>query len=252
MNSPISWIGGKKLLRSKIISMFPSEGVQSYVEVFGGAGWVLFGREKHAPLEIYNDVDGSLVNLFRCIKYHPDELQRQLQFALNSREVFYNCRSQAQVEGLTDIQRAARFFLMVKISYGSDRRTFGCTKKNILKMTDYLAKVSERLAEVLIEHKSYDKLIPQYDKQTALFYLDPPYHTTEKYYDGSFTDADHHRLHDILQNLQGLFVLSYNDDPFVRNLYRDFPIIEVSRNNNLVAKYSKDDKSFKELIIKNF
>lgn len=252
MNSPISWIGGKKLLRSKIISMFPSEGVQSYVEVFGGAGWVLFGREKHAPLEIYNDVDGSLINLFRCIKYHPKELQRQLQFSLNSREVFYDCRSQAQAVGLTDIQRAARFFLMIKISYGSDRRTFGCAKKNVIKMTDYLAKVSDRLAEVLIEHKSYDKLILQYDKQGALFYLDPPYHTTEKYYDGIFTDTDHHRLHDILRGLQGRFVLSYNDDAFVQDLYQGFKITEISRNNNLTARYAKGDKTFKELLIKNF
>lgn len=252
MNSPISWIGGKKLLRSKVISMFPAAGVQSYVEVFGGAGWVLFGRERHAPLEVYNDIDGELVNLFRCIKYHPAELQRQLQYSLNSREMFYDFKSQAKVEGMTDIQRAARFFLMIKISYGSDRRTFGCAKKNIFKMTDYLAKVSERLSEVLIEHKSYDKLILQYDKQMALFYLDPPYHTTERYYEGIFTDEDHHRLRDLLQGIQGRFVLSYNDDAFVRDLYQGFEITEVSRNNNLTARYTKGDKSFKELIIKNF
>ena len=47
MNSFITWIGGKKQLRETIVSRFPKEGIQKYVEVFGGAGWVLFHREKY-------------------------------------------------------------------------------------------------------------------------------------------------------------------------------------------------------------
>ena len=42
MNSFIAWIGGKKLLRKEIVKRFPEEGFTRYVEVFGGAGWVLF------------------------------------------------------------------------------------------------------------------------------------------------------------------------------------------------------------------
>lgn len=73
MNSFIGWIGGKKLLRSEIIKRFP-ENIGRYVEVCGGAAWVLFGKERHAELEVYNDANGDLVNLFRCIKYHCMEL----------------------------------------------------------------------------------------------------------------------------------------------------------------------------------
>lgn len=65
MNSFISWIGGKKLLKKKIIEQFP-EKFDRYIEVFGGAGWVLFDKEKHAPMEVYNDINGDLVNLYRC------------------------------------------------------------------------------------------------------------------------------------------------------------------------------------------
>lgn len=57
MNSFITWVGGKRLLRKKIVSLFPA-GFDRYIEVFGGAGWVLFFKEKHAALEVYNDVDG--------------------------------------------------------------------------------------------------------------------------------------------------------------------------------------------------
>ena len=45
MNSFISWIGGKKLLRKHILELFPEE-YSRYIEVFGGAGWVLFGDER--------------------------------------------------------------------------------------------------------------------------------------------------------------------------------------------------------------
>ena len=64
MNSFISWVGGKKLLRKYIINEFPKD-YKRYVEVFGGAGWVLFGLEHIGKTEIYNDKDSDLVNLFR-------------------------------------------------------------------------------------------------------------------------------------------------------------------------------------------
>ena len=65
-------------------------------------------------MEVYNDVNGNLVNLFRCVKYHPDALQKELEWVLISREQFFDCLSQADAKGLTDIQRAARFFCAIK------------------------------------------------------------------------------------------------------------------------------------------
>ena len=50
MNSPIGWIGGKRALRKEIIELFPQEGVGRYIEVFFGAGWVFFGREKQSDV----------------------------------------------------------------------------------------------------------------------------------------------------------------------------------------------------------
>ena len=76
MNSFISWIGGKKLLRKHIISQFP-ERFDRYIEVFGGAGWILFGKEKGRELEVFNDIDGELINLYRCVKYHCKALQEE-------------------------------------------------------------------------------------------------------------------------------------------------------------------------------
>lgn len=76
MNSFIPWIGGKKLLRKEIIKRFPNDdGFTKYVEVFGGAGWVLFEKKQNKnQLEVFNDIDSNLINLYRCIKFHGDEV----------------------------------------------------------------------------------------------------------------------------------------------------------------------------------
>lgn len=249
MNSPITRIGGKKLLRKQICEHFPaSEEYERYIEVFGGAGWVLFYKDRHAKLEVYNDADGQLVNLMRCIKYHAAELQRELDGYCNAREMFEDAGEQLCTRGLTDIQRAARYFLRIKLSFGADGDSYGCASKNLANAINYLEDVQKRLtaASVVIEHKDFENLIKVYDRPSALFYCDPPYHCTEKYYDVQFSEADHIRLRDTLAGIKGKFLLSYNDDEFVRELYSGFNIETVERANNLTSG------KFKELLIKNY
>jgi len=166
MNSFIGWIGGKKLLRKEVVGRFP-EKFDRYIEVFGGAGWVLFYKDKHADLEVYNDYNSDLVNLYRCIKYHCQELQKELSFMLNSRELFEDFKAQYNIKGMTDIQRDPS--LTIK----------------------YLTAIQERLSRVVIENKDYKGLIKVYDRPGALLYLDPPYYGTEKYYQAQFGTDDH-------------------------------------------------------------
>lgn len=251
MNSFIGWIGGKKLLRNEIIKRFPSN-IGRYIEVCGGAAWVLFHKERHAEIEIYNDANGDLVNLFRCIKHHYLEMQRELSFVLNSRETFEEFKSQYNVKGMTDIQRAARFFLLLKTSYGSNGRSYGCVKKDISVMSEYLTQIHNRLASVIIENKDFEDLMKVYDKPDALSYFDPPYYKTEKYYQAEFSKEDHLRLKEVLCALKGRFLLSYNDCEFIRNLYSNFVIEELNRSHNLVGRYSEKEHNFKELLIRNY
>ncbi len=251
MDSFMSWIGGKKLLRNKILEQFPERGTfDRYIEVFGGAGWVLFSSDRHAKMEVYNDINGNLVNLFRCIKYHADAVQNELQYILMSREQFYDAREQIGARGMTDIQRAARFFILIKESYGADLRSFGLRSRDMEKAKGYLKEVSKRLNKVVIENLDFLKVIKNYDKKDALFYLDPPYYETERYYPDRFMPEDHVRLKEALGNIKGKFVLSYNDCGYIRELYREYSIIEVERMHNLVRKEMKP--LYRELIIKNY
>lgn len=205
---------------------------------------LFYGDQPRASLEIYNDANGDLVNLFRCAKYHCGELQREISGYFNAREIFEDIRERMKTRGFTDIQRAAMFYVMVKTSYGADSRTFGCNQKNL--SADYLEQISNRLQKVVIEHKDFENLIQVYDRPNALFYCDPPYYKTERYYDATFSTEDHRRLKQCLNGIKGRFILSYNDSEFIRELYRDFKIIAVERPNNL----SKG--TYKELIIKNY
>lgn len=94
------------------------------------------------------------------------------------------------------------------------------------------------------------KILKNYDKNDALFYLDPPYYETEKYYPDRFMPEDHVRLKEALDVIKGKFVLSYNDCEYIRELYKGYRIIEVERLHNLVMKERKP--KYKELIIKNY
>lgn len=252
MKNFIPWVGGKSQLRKTILEYFPVEPVTRYIEVFGGGGWMLFSREQHAPTEIFNDIDGQLVNLYRCVKYHCEELQRELKVAeqvpLNSREQFFDYRAQLKQPGLTDIQRAARYYYIIRISYGADRHSYGCSKKTLDPIDD-LPEIQRRLKKVVIENRDFEAILKAYDSAGSFFYLDPPYFKAEHFYMG-FASEDHQRLYDGLKRVRGKWLLSYNNAPEIKNLYKEYNIIPVERANSLANKY--ESTKYKELIIKNY
>jgi DNA adenine methylase len=252
MNSFLGWVGGKKLLREAIITRFPADSFKKYVEVFGGAGWVLFARDRHAETEVYNDVNSNLTNLFRIVKYHPDALEQELDGLLNARETFEIFRHSDGL-GLTDIQRAARFLYLIRLSYGAKGADFWARGRSILREGEFDA-IAKRLSQVVVENMGFDKLILRYDGEGTLFYLDPPYVGAEGFYKKqgyAFTDADHRELNRLLRAIKGRFILSYNDCKFVRELYNGFNIEPVSRQNNLASRY-EGSESYKELIVRNY
>lgn len=109
-----------------------------------------------------------------------------------------------------------------------------------------MKKVEKRLKNVVIENKNFENLIKVYDCAKALFYCNPLYHKTENYYDAEFSESDHERLKSCLDGIKGRFVLSYNDNEYIRDLYKNYEIIPVERQNNLSSG------TYKKLIIKNF
>jgi len=253
----MSWIGGKKSLRELIVTLFPLY-YERYIEVFGGGGWVLFHKDPGNDFEVYNDFNGLLVNLYRCVREKPAELSETLRYVLNAREDFEAVKTAlARDSPASDVQRAAWFYQLIRYSYASGLTSFGSQPHDIRSNFPLIEQAHRRLAKVVIENKDFEKLIRQYDRPVSFFYCDPPYFETESYYknvgEDGFTEKDHIRLRDTLIGAQGKFLLSYNDCEFIRNLY-DAPGIRIdayTRINNIKQRYD-NGAQFPEILIANY
>lgn len=253
MNSFLSYLGGKSRLTDKIIQHIPDH--ECYVEAFAGAAWMLF-RKKESPTEIINDINSDLVILYCVVKYHLDEFVRYFRWVLVSRDEFERFKS-TPPEVLTDIQRAARFYYLLKTGFGSKiaNPTFSIAPSrpsnfNLLRMEEELSAAHLRLARVYIENKPYDHVIERYDRQNTFFYLDPPYFNCENDYGkGIFSRGDFTKLRDLLITIKGSFIMSLNNTPEVRELYRDFRLITVKTAYSASSKGSKGGIS--EVLIMN-
>lgn len=253
MNSPISWPGGKRLLANRIVEMFPEH--TGYASVFAGALWDLF-KKPPSKSESVNDINGELMNFYRVIKEKPYQFLVEIQWDLVSRKAFLEYKADLEnPEHLTDVERAKRFFYVLKTSFGGKRTVYGYArtdkpKLNLVDIEEIVIATHNRLKRVNIECLDWREFIPKYDSPNTLFYLDPPYRckTSQQVYIQSFTDSDYEELNACLKGIKGVFILSLNDDEFIRETFKDFKIEEVETLYSLSGRLQKA----KEVLIKNY
>ncbi len=262
----IPYIGGKSQLAKWIIAQFPPE-YQSltYVEVFGGGGWVLFKKEG-SNLEVYNDLNSQLVNLFTVIRDQYPDFSHLCQWTLHSREMYLEAHKKVKENKFnSDIEKALQYAIRRVQSFsGSGGWGYAVqVHKPVsgmwLPFLRRLQLINARLKRTQIECLDFENCIKKYDSPNAFFYLDPPYVNAEKYYNApgvSFTLEDHKRLAALLNNLQGKFILSYYDDPLIRELYSGHRMLEKSgvKSSRGMTKQSckKPRPVSKELLILNY
>ncbi|MCC8190390.1 MAG: DNA adenine methylase [Planctomycetes bacterium] len=214
--SPIIWFGGKSALADRIIQVFPAH--RTYVEPFGGSAAVLLAKAP-APVEVYNDVDAGLVNLFRVIR--SPLLMARLQAALKmtpySRAEFNAAKEPAD----DPVEAARRFMIRQRQSYSGVNRVWGFVvddhggrASNIGRWRrgfEVLPEVCRRLLDVQIEQDDWRVVLRRYDRLDTLFYLDPPY-VWETRQDGKYAHElslqDHAELVAALLALKGKAILS--------------------------------------------
>lgn len=206
-----------------------------YVEPFVGAGWVFF--KKHpSKVEVLNDKNGDLVSMYRCIQNHLEEFVKEFRWLLTSREWWNDFKSQMESNGLTDIQRGARFYYLQRLSFGGkvEGRTYGTGTTyqrgvNLLRIEEELSQAHMRFNKVQIENLDYQDIIKRYDRAHTMFYIDPPYWNCESYYGkGMFSKDDFLTLATMLASIKGKFLLSLNDTPEVREIFKAFKIEPVT------------------------
>ena len=251
MNSFLKYIGGKSILSNQILLMIPEH--KTYVEVFAGAAWLFFKKEP-SKIEIINDINHDLTTLYRVVKYHLEEFAKWFRWILIGREEYKLIKKQ-EPGSLTDIQRAARFYYLLRTGYGGKLDFNYVTSPqrrppiNLIRLEEELSEAHLRLSGAYVENLPYETCIKRFDKPETFYYLDPPYYNCENYYGkGIFSKEDFKILRDALTNIKGKFIMSINDVPEIRELYKEFNIHEAK------TRYSIGQKSKKvvELLITNY
>lgn len=234
--------GSKFRLASWIAGFFPAHRV--YVEPFGGSAGVLLQKTR-SDAEVYNDLDGEIVNVFRILRDRKTaaELVRQCQLTPYARDEFELAHEPAR----DPIEQARRTLFRSWAGFGSASATRGRSGMRTVTnagrytpVTRSWARVSElipqftaRLAEVIIESRPALKVMTQHDSPQTLHYVDPPYlpETRSKQTGGNYrhemSSADHRALLDGLNGLEGMVVLSGYDAPLYRDALPDWRQVAV-------------------------
>lgn len=244
----IRYHGGKWRLAPWIISHFPPHRV--YVEPFGGAGSVMM-RKPRAPGEVYNDLWGRVVDVFRVMRdpTQAAELQRRLILTPFARAEFAAV-TPAAFETDDIIERARLTIVRAYLGHGSnspdETQSTGFRSNSMRSNTTPAAEWSnypwqvlafvERLRGVIIENRPAIEVMTRFDGADTLHYVDPPYvHGTRskgnkydvKQYRHEMTDTDHEVLADVLGSLSGMVVVSGYDSPLYRRLFAGWKRVET-------------------------
>jgi DNA adenine methylase len=206
-----------------IISNFP-EGYEkmTYCEPFFGSGAVFFNK-KRSLVETINDLDGNVVNLFKVIREHPQELARLIEFTPWSREEYKLSYTKTGDE----LEDARRFLVRMWQAIGAKSSDITGWRSNIksingnvtqwaMVLPQNIIDISSRLKHsrnrlVQIENQTAVKLIERYNRKNVFIYCDPPYVMStrnNRIYACEMTDADHKELLELLMNHQGPVMLS--------------------------------------------
>lgn len=244
-------IGGKGVLRRKILPYFPPHRV--YVEPFGGGANLLLIKEQ-SDVEVYNDLDPRLVCLFRCIV--DPELREQLTWKLTmtpySREERLDSKASALKEE-DPVEQARMFFTDSRQSLGGmlDRSSWGLVTNTsvrgmaqpisaYIKTIDMLPRIGDRMHDVKLLNQDWRKVVKKYDSADTLFYLDPPYPKKTRrdgWYDFEMSEEEHKELVETIKKLKGMAILSgYPNDIYAALEQSGWKVTSFDRSCNSVAR----------------
>ena len=216
----LRYFGGKWQIAPWIVRQLPAH--QKYIEPFGGGGSVLLMKPVvHA--EVYNDLDGEIVNLFRVLRDQQELLVEKITLTPFAREEF-----DLSYTPCTDpVEQARRTLVRSWMGFASQAtsgrrsgfrnetaREYSLPVHDWASLSPTLSRIAKRLRRVIIENRDAIKVMTQHDNATALHYVDPPYLSTTRsneyknVYRHEMSDAQHIDLIDCIKSLKGMVVLS--------------------------------------------
>lgn len=257
------YIGGKAHHIKHLDKLFPSN-TRTFVDVFGGAGWVSVKNSCQAQHRIYNDLNPYLATIFRHLSLNPEAVKQQLMSWPQQDPDLYR-QFQQDIFGANppplDLTTAAKYLYLEVQSFTGN--TLGLTssvyfdKKNIHGLNPLMKKLStpkitDRLQELGVENLDCVAVIQKYDTPDTFFYVDPPYYNKEHYYTQGFGREQHQALAECLTNIQGRFALSYYH---FDELDAWFPEPKFNKQTYTISKQNSSSANKQrgtELVIRNY
>lgn len=238
-------VGGKRLLKKKILPLFPKD-YDTYIEPFFGAGSLYF-LKKPSKKEIVNDLDSDIKTVLEGFKkYNYKEIEDKVRGKLTEDE-FYKIRDSSP-----KTKKDKFFKTLILLTHSFLGQKTHPQLKGKRRNPDY-KDYKNRLKDTIILNQPYEKVIKDYDSKNSFFYLDPPYEesTEKKIY--KHGEIDYKKLQKILSKLKGKFLMSINKSEYIEDLFKKFNIREIE------TKYSGKDKTkggqdrkIVELLISNY
>lgn len=247
-----SRVGGKTRLRKRISAIIPKES-KIYVEPFIGAGSVFLYKRKFEK-EVINDLDKGIYEIWLDVKKHGEKI-KDMRF-IASRDEFNRCKGKKKFSS-----RRERLYCNLYLSffsYAQTRKTYignksekterfnrDTTGANLKKNAEVYKK---RLKNVKIYNKDYEKVVKKYDSKDTFFYLDPPYYSSKEYYKHNTIDPVN--MSKILKGIKGKFLLSYDNVPKIRKIFKEAGFVIKSIKTSYKASGQKQGVT--ELLISNY
>lgn len=239
----IRYHGGKFRIAHWIISQMPNH--TCYTEVFGGAAGVLLQKPR-AYAEVYNDLDGDIVNLFKVLRDSSsrEKLIEQLVLTPYSREEFEN----SWLGSEDSVERARRTIIRAQMGFGSagatkgitgfridTKRQYGTAQSLWATYPEHLSQIGQRLSGVLIENRPAIQVLKDHDAPSTLHYVDPPYVHDTRYegakngrvYRHEMGDKDHLDLLNTLLELEGMVMLSGYQSDLYEDVLKGWKKVEI-------------------------
>jgi len=233
--TPICWYGGKARQVKQLLPLIPPH--FTYVEPFGGAASLLF-RKPESPIEVYNDIDENLVNLFRVLACPEDFLlfYRIVVLLPHSRKLYYDALATLRDRSWKDnIERAVVFFICARQAFSGEvgqgwaySVSRGTSHSPHIRARTWeralyrLPQFHARLTNVQVDCRDALQVIRTYDTRETFFYCDPPYvlstRSGGKAYAHEMTDQQHARLVNVLLRIKGKVMLSGFESPIYKPL----------------------------------
>lgn len=241
----LKWPGAKWSIAEKIIEIMPKHKI--YIEPFFGSGAVFF-KKPICNLEIINDLDSEVTNLFRVVRDYPGELANKIYLTPYSREEYKESYSRNEKK-LDDIEKARQFLIRSNMAragmqyYSSSFRTCGPklaekVKQRVTRewnrIPQNILEAANRLKYAEIENINALDLIKKYNKKDCLIYVDPPYLLStrkQKYYNVEMTeDKEHIELLNVLKNHSGPVIISGYNSELYQDILKDWNRLYIESN----------------------